>query len=73
MRIAKKHRGKFKNINEVTIKYRGDFFVVQINNRLFSVYGEIDNDKIEKWFGNKHIKINIDITNLYNLNSIEIL
>ncbi len=72
LRILKKHKGKFKKIDKITVKYRGDSFIAQINNRLFSVYGEIDDDKIEEWFGNKYIKINIDITHLYNLNNIEL-
>lgn len=73
LRIAKKYWDKFKRIDKITVKYHRDSFVAQIDNKLFSDYGEIDNYKILKWFGNKHTKIDINITHLRNLNSMEIL
>lgn len=72
LRIRKKYWDKFENIKRLTVKYKGDYFVTEIN-KLFESYGEVDNRKIKKWFGQEHKEVSIDITNLNNLNEMEIL
>ena len=72
LRIGKKHWNKFIGIDRLVIKYNGDYFITR-KNKLFNDYGEIDNVKIGEWFEDEHIKLNIDMTYLHNLNEIEIL
>jgi len=71
LRIRKEYWDRFNKIDEITIKYRRSFFRAKLDNRLFRNYGEIDNDKISRWFGgDNHLEVSIKIT---NLNNIEIL
>lgn len=73
LRVEKRYWRKFNNINKLTVKYHGDYFIANIKNKLFKDYGEIDNVKTVKWFKNKHVKLDVDITYLHNLKEIELI
>ena len=51
--------------NEIIIKHQSEEAIINLNNRLFSKYGESDHHKFKEWSGNKHSKV---VLNLLDLN-----
>ena len=59
LRISRKYRNKFKNIKKIIIAHNRSSFEVDLNNKTFRKYGEINNNILAKWFGNKHAKVSL--------------
>lgn len=59
LRISRNCLREFRKNKRIIITHGNDCFEVDISRKLFCKYGEIDNSKLEKWFGNKYVKVSL--------------
>lgn len=64
--ISRKDSRLFDNIKDLEINYRKEKIKVNLDNKTFKRYGEINHNKIKEWSGNKLSTVEIDIRLIKN-------